>query len=542
MASIFPAPGNALLPDDAALAPARALADLPPRALRLVRRAEAWLKRGEPGFAEQVLEQALALTPDHRELVRLRALVLHAQKRYDETIALLHQAIARQPGDQRLYNNLGSALAESGDMPAAVEAFRKACDVDPAEAVSWFNLGKALDSLQRADEAERALVQALGCRPDYVEALVTHAETLRTMGRIDEAVAEFRRALRLEPDAVEAWSDLFGLKAIKPTEEDLAVLERLYRRGHANDDKRASIAYVYGMALESSGRHADAYAMFVNANAIKRRGLVWDAAGFSGFVDSVLATFAGTVGTAADETMGSGAILLMGMPRSGSTLTKQILSAHAEVEGLGEIGELANVLREESARRRTAFPAWAVEATPEDWARLGANYLERAGNRRTGKARMVTDKSLSNWQLVGAARAMLPGAHFIDCRRDPLETCWSAFKHQFGDQQPFSCEFAELASWWRDYDRATAFWNQRYPGLVYRQDYEAMILEPEARIRHLLEHCGLQFDPACLRFHESRRDVRTASAAQVRQPLQSNTARAERYGALLDPLRAALGL
>jgi hypothetical protein len=125
--------------------------------------------------------------------------------------------------------------------------------------------------------------------------------------------------------------------------------------------------------------------------------------------------------------------------------------------------------------------------------------------------------------------------------RDPLETCWSTFKHQFANDLPFSYSIGELASYWHDCERLMKLWETRYPGHVLRHDYEALLADPEARTRALLDFCGLPFDPACLAFHEVTRDVRTASAAQVRSPLMRDTARADRYGALLDPLRAALG-
>jgi hypothetical protein len=187
------------------------------------------------------------------------------------------------------------------------------------------------------------------------------------------------------------------------------------------------------------------------------------------------------------------------------------------------------------------MPQWAPMATAEDWARLGNTYLERTARWRRQRP-IFTDKELGKWQLVGAARAMLPGARFIHCRRDPVETCWSCFKHEFKTDQLYSYDFRELAAYWRDYDRLVRFWQAQYPGLIYDYVYEELVERPEAEIRRLLDFCDLPFDPACLRFHEVDRDVRTASAGQVRQPLNRNTAQARYYGALLDPLRSALGL
>lgn len=136
---------------------------------------------------------------------------------------------------------------------------------------------------------------------------------------------------------------------------------------------------------------------------------------------------------------------------------------------------------------------------------------------------------------------MLPGARFVNCQRDPLETTWSCYKQLFaGSPHPFAYDLSELGGYWREYDRVIHFWRARYPGRVYNQVYEDLLADPETQIRRMLDFCGLPFDPACLDFHLSGRNVGTASAAQVREPLRSDTARADNYGALLDPLRESL--
>jgi hypothetical protein len=146
----------------------------------------------------------------------------------------------------------------------------------------------------------------------------------------------------------------------------------------------------------------------------------------------------------------------------------------------------------------------------------------------------------NNWLYLGAALAMLPGAHVIDCRRDPVETGWSCFKHLFPRGAVFSYDLADIGHYWMAYRRTMARWTELFPDRIYPQVYEALLDDPEANIRELLDTCGLPFAQSCLDFHQSGRTVRTASSAQVREPLQRGTARAPRYGSLLDPLRTVL--
>ena len=532
-AVIAAAPGQ--MPTDGA---ADRMHGMSTRAQRLVVRAQRWIDRGEFGFADRALAEALAAAPDHPEILRLRAVTLHMRRNYGEAIALLRRAAALRPDDAVIWNNLGSALGESGDPEGAVDAFRRACETAPDLATSWFNLGKACDALQRSVESEAAFAQALALDPAHLPARVLHANVLRTLGRIDEATAEFRAAIERKPDSAEAWAGLVGTKAAPATDEDLDRLARLYRRPDLGAAEHCMLGFAYALALEAHGRYAEAYEVTSAINALRRSQLSWNASNARRVFEAIGEAFAKPVASAEAE-LGREVIFLVSLPRSGSTLAEQILAAHPEVQGAGELDVLPALLREESARRGVDFPAWVSEATREDWTRLGRTYLERTAHWRDSRPHS-TDKNLQNWQLVGAIRAMLPAARIVECRRDPLEACWSCLKHQFANDLPFVYDIDELASYWHDYDRLMRIWHERFPGQVLRHDYEALIADPEARTRALLDFCGLAFDPACLRFHEAVRDVRTASAGQVRAPLMTGTARAERYGALLDPLREAL--
>lgn len=511
---------------------------LPARATRLVERAQRWLDRREFEAAEQCMREAARIAPGHAGVLRMLAAALQGQRRHDEAIALLRRAAELQPGDPLIDNNLGSALGESGEFEAALQAFRRATDAAPGLAASWFNLGKAHDALMQTAEAEAAFGRVLAIDASHVEARVLRAGTLRTMGRIDEAAREFRAVIAARPESAEAWSGLVALKSGPLDAGEMRELESLHQRT-ADGHGRALLGFACALALETQGRYDEAFRVVCEANADKRARSNWDAVAFSRIMRDIEAAFSEPVTPTADESLGAEVIFLVGMPRSGSTLTEQILSAHPQVRGAGEIGDLTALIREESARRGLDFPAWIADATPQDWTRLGRAYMQRIAHLLDGRQRL-TDKTLQNWQLIGVIRAMLPGARVIDCRRDAVETCWSCFKLDFGGNVPFTNDLDDLVAYWHDYDRLMRFWQERHPSFAWVQDYEALVADPERRIGALLEHCGLAFDERCLHFHQAERDVRTASAAQVRTPLRKDTARTHLYGNRLDPLRRAL--
>ena len=498
--------------------------------------------RGDGESAENALRGVLAAHPEHPETLRLYAVVCQLRGRGAEALAAIRHAIRQRPLDPLLMNTLGSLLRGAGDLAGAEAAFRRACELNPDLASAWLNLGTNLQMQADTRQAQSAFARAVACQPGYVMAHVANGNALQALGRIDEAVAQFRAALASDPRAVLAWAGLAEIKTVPFAPDDLAALQRLTQDPALNDEERAIAGFALGRGLEDAENYAEAFAAFEAANAAMRRLMPWDAAAHSQRIDEIAAAFATPPTPAHDAALGRDVIFVVTLPRAGSTLAEQILGAHPDVEGAGELNDLPFTLQEESQRRGEAFPAWVPKATADDWQRLGTRYLERTARWR-GAHRVHVDKAVFNWPLVGAIAAMLPGAHIVNCRRDPLETAWSCFKQRFArGQQVFSYALDDIGAYWIDYDRLMFFWHARYPGRIYELVYEDLVGAPEPQIRRLLDFCGLSFAPACLRFHQSQRVVRTSSAAQVRQPMRADTARARHYGALLDPLRRALGL
>jgi hypothetical protein len=303
---------------------------------------------------------------------------------------------------------------------------------------------------------------------------------------------------------------------------------------------RELIGFAYAKALENLGNYAEAFETFRTANASRRRRVKWDAAGEHQRIEAIQRVFSNEMPAPLDASLGSEAILIVSIPRSGSTLVEQILASHPLVQGANEIKDMTEVVDAETARRKSAFPDWVPDATAEDWQRLGREYLARTARWRKTKPRF-TDKSLVSWYLVGAALTMMPSTRAVVIRRDPVETCLACFRQLFSERSGFACDIDEMADYCIDFLTLTRFWLQKYPDRVLDLQYESLTANPEPEIRRLLDFCGLPFDAACLDFHKTARTVQSApSAAQVRQPMRRDTARSARYGDKLDAVRQRL--
>ncbi len=513
--------------------------ELPPRAARSLRRVAQWLRSGDMAAAARALAEARAIAPDHPEVMRAQAALRQRQPPPVASAAMLKRAVTERPRDAALRVAYGRALRDSGRMREALAQLREATEIAPDFAPAWFNLGTLLFIGTEAEPAREAFERAHLLAPKHVPTLLGYAETLKMLGDIGSAAARLRDAVRIAPTTVHAWHSLTNLKTVPLSDEELAALEAVYVRPELPDTARTVAGFALAAALERAQRYNDAYRVLVEANALKRREIEWSPAWFGGIVDASIAAYSIPISGVADPTFGSEAIFIVSLPRSGSTLTEQILASHADVAAGDELRELTNLVDEESKRRSREYPAWVADAAPEDWQRLGQAYLDRTKKWRGDKPR-GTDKGLANWQFIGAIRAMLPGASIVHARRDPVETCWSCFSQLFPVGQPFTYDLSEMAAFWREYARLMRFWHERYPGAMHDLVYEQLVENPEAEIRAMLDACRLPFDPACLAFHTNTRKIRTPSSAQVREPMRRDTARTAYYGALLDPLRKAL--
>jgi len=506
---------------------------------RLITAAQA-LSMGRVVDAEQRLQGLLAVYPNHPEVLRMWAGLQSLRGDFYGALAIMERAIALRPNDAAYWSSFGSALIEAARYDEAIDALRHACELDSTYTTAWYNLGLAYIRCMRVDEASAALRRAVSQAPELeVNARVILGNMFRAEGRNDEAIAEYRATIEQQAHAGNAWWGLAEIKTQRFADDDLENLRAAMRYPAASEDDLSAMGFALAKALDDRGQYAESLAELARAHARVRARKRWDAGVYTAHIDAILKAFTPPA-AGADEPLGHEAIFIASMPRSGSTLTEQVLASHSLVDGGGEVADLPSVLMEESKRLGRPFPDFVPLLSPADWQRMGHRYLERTATWR-GKRPRFTDKMPSNWHYVGAIRAMLPGARVIMVRRDPLETCLSCYRQRLANSE-YTRTFDDLASAWRDFDRAVKHWRQLHPTRVYESIYEEFVADPEAKIRALLEFCDLPFEPGCLEFHKTERRVHTPSATQVREPLRRDTARTHRYGASLDPLRVALGL
>lgn len=511
---------------------------LSPIAAGLLRTAAVALDGQDTKTAEVALASVLALEPDCAEAWRMQGVVKHLRGDYTGAVTLLRRAHALAPDDAMIQMNLATALYAGGEFAAAVSYLQQACALAPDFAPAWFNLGKVFMLQGRPAGAITALHRALDVDPDHVPARVLLAQAETSLGMVTQASANYHEVLRCEPGQPIAWGGLADLDAERLSKDDVVQLRKAMQKPDATAPARVALGFALVKALEDQADYDGAFRALHKANSLQHRQLNWSPAVASAQVDALLGIFAGPLHGASDPTLGERVIFIVALPQSGSVLTEQILAAHPQVAAAGEVSDLQQVIDEESVRRGRPLQQWAATATSADWSRLGRDYLARTECWRRRKPCFI-DRSLLNWRLVGAALAMLPGARVVNSRRDAFENCFACHRQLFASGNEFSYDLDHMVSYWRDYDRLSRHWLRLFPTRFIDHGYEAWQADPQARVRRLLDFCGLAFAPACVEFHRKQGASRNSMSAG--QLLRRDSERAALYGKNLDRLRALLG-
>ena len=481
-------------------------------ALRML--AEVAGRLGRYDDAEALLARCLELAPGFAPARHNHALVLYRQNRPAEAIAEADRLLAGEPGHPAYRSLKAAALAQIGEYDAAIEGYQGVLAEHPLQPKGWMSLGHAL----------------------------------KTVGRSDESIAAYRRSLEQQPGLGESWWSLANLKTFRFSAADIAAMQAQLARADLAEDDRLHLHFALGKALEDQTLDAEAFAHYREGNALRRRAIAYDADETSAHVVRSKALFTPKF-FAARAGQGCAApdpIFVVGLPRSGSTLVEQILASHPEVEGTMELPDIASIARRLGGERRPgeapAYPEVLADLAPEQLKALGEEYLERTRvQRKTGRPLFI-DKMPNNFAHVGLIHLILPRAKIVDVRRHPLGCGFSGFKQHFARGQGFTYDLTDLGRYYADYVALMAHFDAALPDRVHRVIYERLVEDPEPQVRRLLAYCGLDFDPACLRFHETARPVRTASSEQVRQPLnRDGLDQWRRFEPWLGPLKAALG-
>lgn len=490
------------------------------------------------GEAVSHFRQAVILAPGLPSALVNYASALNRSGHAAEAMVLLDRAAAAGVDAAPLHLAIGNAQMRLKNYARAEEAFRVALERTGGAATEAIGMIAQAQARQGKDaEAMENYNAALARDPDLPVAVSGKAALLQEFGEFEEAEPLFRRAMELDPDNGETARIFIASHKTKPDDPLIPWMEKQFADKRLTVTDRMNFGFALAKSLEDIKAYDRVFRYLDAANAMMWEMYPHNMAQRRRVIDETKAIYRGFdwKGTEVAGATEYAPIFVTGMPRSGTTLIEQIISSHSTVTGAGEVGDAAQMAHRFMAAGKDARPLASVP-TPEI-ATLGRD-MEALFRRLHPEAERVTDKSIQSYMHLGLIRLAMPNARFVVVRRDPRDNLLSIYKNKFPDDtHQYAYNQVELARYYGTFVEMIDFWRSEVPDWFYEVQYEDLVANPEEETRKLIAACGLEWEDACLSFHENKRKVATLSVYQVRQPIsKASVALWQRYEKDLKPM------
>ena len=505
--------------------------------------AEAKAMTGDLEGAEEGFSAALQLAPGQPDLMISLARVQDARGEADAAEKTLRNACQDHPAELLLWQSLGRALTAWDRLEDASEICSQAQHHHPRSADLVAQRAELAYELRDLETAQELFTALLETRPDDPLIQNDLAQVLASLGEDAESQRRFRQLTERQPLFGQPWLNITRARRYEDADDaDVRQMRSVLKRRQIDPSQALYVHFALGKAFDDCKMYDQAFAHYEKGNALRREGLQFDSQAVGEHFDRIIEAFSPELMSrfSGQGDVSTKPLMIVGMPRSGTTLLEQVLCAHPDVSTAGELRELAQVARGFTRKSEKPWPECIEEVSTEDLNGSAKVYLG-ALSARAGSATRVVDKMPQNFLHLGLAALLFPNVTLVHCVRDPLDTCLSTFFQVFPSGIDFAYDLAELGHYYRAYERLMAHWQSLLGARVVTICYEELVSDPEPALRTLLESLDLEWNPACLSHEEKVQRVDTLSLYQVRQPLNTaSTKRWRHYEKHLAPLRRAL--
>lgn len=480
--------------------------------------------------AEKIARKAFALDPTDTEIRVNLAEILFRVDRFDEAKVLFDQALEETPDDIRLLLRFSFVLERLNRIDEAIEVIKRAAEISKESPDIWHRMASIYFMINKLDIALEYIDKAIGLKPDFAAALATKSEILQSQGDMKEAEKMARQAIDHSPNLPHPYFTISKLKKFEADDADFKKMQQLAEVSKSLGQENAiSLHYSLFKAFEDIKDYKKSFEALQKGSDLKFNSVYYDKTVNARALENMHKYWNKE---SVQEMQGKGfddgsPVFIVGMPRSGTTLTEQIISSHPEVYGAGELTFIGDIEKKIGLIK------------PDTAAKFGKEYIKQIRDiaDESKSAKLITDKMPGNFAKMGVILSALPNAKVIHCRRNPIDTCLSCYKQLFAMGHYWSYNFDAMAKQYDMYMAMMAHWRKLYPDQFLEINYEDTVEDFENQARKLIDYVGLEWDEACLSPHKSKRAVMTASKGQVRKPIYKTSVEAwRRYEDELAPL------
>jgi tetratricopeptide (TPR) repeat protein len=503
---------------------------------QLLARGNKCMEQGAYTEAIGIFERLLQIDPHHAVAINNLGAALSKLSQYQEAEKYFRAAIKERPDFADAYSNLGTVSRWRGDFDESEKSLRTALKLNPSHLDARTNLGTTLALLNRFREAKGYFNKVLKAQPRNADALFGMAQIASMEGRFDESEKILKRALQVSPKMPAAWAALSGLRKMTPADEAwLRSVEEIAASGIPAMET-ATLHFAMGKYHDDVGQFAQAFKHYRNANELlKPIADDYDRVARTTFVDDQIRLHSREKVAAAQGGASASMkpVFVVGMMRTGTSLTEQIIASHPMAAGAGELEYWNTVMRDRGAevvQGQFLLDEPAKKSVAETYLRTLAQV--------SGTALRVVDKAVVNSDHLGVIHAVFPNARIIYMQRDPIDTCLSCYFQNFSLAHNFTLDLSDLAHYYQEHHRLMNHWRTVIPqGSILDVPYEELVADPEGWTRKMLDFIELEWDARCLAFQATERPIATASFWQARQKIFNTSAQRWRnYEKFVAPL------
>jgi len=490
---------------------------------KMVAQAMGYWRAGRSDDAVNLLKQVLMQNGNNVDAMRFLAVMHMNDNNLFDAEALLRRAVEIAPDYVQALNDLGQLLNDTHKFEDALVIWQRVIELTPDDKQAYASLASAQARLAMVEQSVETYRHALAIDEKSPQIHMVLAHQLKTLGRQEEALISYRRSIELNPALGESYWSMANLKIFKFEDHEVDAMLAQINSDKLNDESKFHILFSLGKAFEDRKEFTKAWQYYDEGNQVRRGTVSYDPTQHrvecetekAFFTRDFINTHHGTGHDAKDP------IFIVGLPRTGSTLIEQILASHSLVEGTSELPNIGAIAQSTERYRRDnkRYPDTLATAQGRDWRAYGRQYLKEVAHHRVDGRPIFIDKMPNNFMRIGFIKMILPNAKIINTRRFPVDSLLGAYKQLFAKGQDFTYDRFELSEFYRDYVDLMNHWHDVLPGEILDVHYEDTVLDLEGQVRRILEFCDLEFEENCLRFHETKRAVKTASSEQVRQPI-----------------------
>ena len=489
------------------------------------------MDRGQLKQAFGAYQKALKINPNHPLLLNNLGHALRLQGENEKAINWFNKAIARDPAYADPHVNLGNALRNMKRHEEAVNAYQAAIEIDPKLGEAFLNLGILLNEMTRFDDAVPVLEKAIEIHPYSATPWLAHGDALKGAGEPHKAIDSYTRVLQIDPgytpayarfaavykylqqweEAIENYQQAIakepdvalaylGLSTVKTLEQEktlVEVMEQKYRDPGTSLQNLIHFSYALGKAHADLANYETSFAYIQRGNQLKWDSLQYDVNREIAFFEKLKSAFQAGGMTPVDYEVSIDItpVLIVGLPRSGKTLSETMLSHHPGIAAAGERGYLKETL---GNLGDLSNPGEIVEhlksLSGDEIGEIAQQYLTKLTRFSDGE-KTVVDTMPTNYYYLGFIRLLFPGAKVIHCHRQPMDACWSVYQTYFhSDRFLYTCDLDALAVYYRGYADLMSHWHKVFPGFIYDLEYEKLVTDTRHELSGLFSFLDMDWD------------------------------------------------